>query len=79
MALQTNPVAGALEVHPSELYRWRRELDGLVQHSDRGVQYAAGSYTQWDNGITISMSRKGNPWDKAYPSHCTSIARCTTS
>ena len=32
-----------------------------------GVQYAAGVYTQMlkDNGITISMSRKGNPWDNA--------------
>jgi putative transposase len=40
---------------------------GLVHHSDRGVQYAAGGYTQLlkDNGITISMSRKGNPWDNA--------------
>ena len=47
-----------------------RERDvppGLVHHSDRGVQYAAGDYTQLlkDHGITISMSRKGNPWDNA--------------
>lgn len=40
---------------------------GLVHHSDRGVQYAASAYTQTlqDNGIAISMSRKGNPWDNA--------------
>jgi transposase InsO family protein len=40
---------------------------GLVHHSDRGVQYASGDYTQVlkDHGITISMSRKGNPWDNA--------------
>jgi putative transposase len=40
---------------------------GLVHHSDRGVQYAAGGYTQMlkDHGITISMSRKANPWDNA--------------
>ena len=40
---------------------------GLVHHSDRGVQYAASAYTQTlkDHGITISMSRKGNPWDNA--------------
>jgi len=40
---------------------------GLVHHSDRGVQYAAGGYTRLltDHGITISMSRKGNPWDNA--------------
>jgi transposase InsO family protein len=45
-----------------------RELrPGLVHHSDRGVQYAASAYTQMlkDNGIAISMSRKGNPWDNA--------------
>jgi transposase InsO family protein len=40
---------------------------GLVHHSDRGVQYASGDYTQLlkDNEIAISMSRKGNPWDNA--------------
>jgi transposase InsO family protein len=40
---------------------------GLVHHSDRGVQYASGDYTQMlkDHGIGISMSRKGNPWDNA--------------
>jgi len=40
---------------------------GLVHHSDRGVQYAAGTYTQLlkDHGITIIMSRRGNPWDNA--------------
>jgi putative transposase len=40
---------------------------GLVHHSDRGVQYASVDYTQLlkDNGIAISMSRKGNPWDNA--------------
>jgi transposase InsO family protein len=45
----------------------RPVLPGLVHHSDRGVQYASGNYTQLlkDHGITISMSRKGNPWDNA--------------
>lgn len=40
---------------------------GLVHHSDRGVQYASRDYTQLlrENGITISMSRKANPWDNA--------------
>jgi DNA replication protein DnaC len=31
------------------------------------------------HGITISMSRKANPWDKAYASHCTSVAPCARS
>jgi len=40
---------------------------GLVHHSDRGVQYASGDYTDElkAHGIDISMSRKGNPWDNA--------------
>ena len=40
---------------------------GLVHHSDRGVQYASGDYTDLlkENGIDISMSRKASPWDNA--------------
>jgi putative transposase len=40
---------------------------GLVHHSDRGSQYASAEYTDLlkENGIEISMSRKGNPWDNA--------------
>jgi transposase InsO family protein len=40
---------------------------GLVHHSDRGVQYAAGDYTDLlkETGIDISMSRRGNPYDNA--------------
>ena len=39
----------------------------LVHHSDRGSQYASGAYTDLlkQNGVAISMSRKGNPWDNA--------------
>jgi putative transposase len=39
----------------------------LVHHSDRGSQYASGDYTDLleENGISVSMSRKGNPWDNA--------------
>ena len=40
---------------------------GLVHHSDRGVQYAAAEYTEilHRNGLQISMSRVGNPYDNA--------------
>ena len=40
---------------------------GLIHHSDRGVQYACQEYVQLlrQHGITISMSRKGNPYDNA--------------
>lgn len=46
----------------------RRELvSGPLHHSDRGKQYAAKRYRQLlaDNGITCSMSRRGNCWDNA--------------
>jgi transposase InsO family protein len=51
---------------------------GLVHHSDRGIQYASQDYTDLlkDHEITISMSRKGNPYDKDYASHCTSWVLC---
>ena len=45
----------------------RQPAPGLVHHSERGVQYACEDYTQTlqQHGITISMSRKGNPYDNA--------------
>jgi len=47
--------------------REREPAPGLVHHSDRGVQYASGDYTDLlkDHQIRISMSRKGNPYDNA--------------
>jgi transposase InsO family protein len=45
----------------------RRPLPGLMHHSDRGSQYAAGAYQKQlaEHGIVCSMSRKGNCWDNA--------------
>jgi transposase InsO family protein len=45
----------------------RRPAPGLVHHSDRGIQYASHEYTELlkQHEITISMSRKGNPYDNA--------------
>jgi len=46
----------------------KREVpQGLIHHSDRGVQYACADYTKilQDREIRISMSRKGNPYDNA--------------
>jgi len=39
----------------------------LMHHSDRGVQYTAGSFQELlnDHDIVCSMSRKGNCWDNA--------------
>lgn len=40
---------------------------GCIHHSDRGVQYASGDYTNIlkKHGFQISMSRKANPYDNA--------------
>lgn len=45
----------------------RQPSPGLVHHSDRGVQYASHDYTELlkQHHATISMSRKGNPYDNA--------------
>jgi putative transposase len=47
--------------------KFRKPAPGLVHHSDRGVQYASRNYTDHlkQNGIEISMSRRGNPYDNA--------------
>jgi putative transposase len=59
--------AFALEALESAL-KQRRPTPGLVHHSDRGVQYACGDYVKRleSCGITISMSRPGNPYDNAW-------------
>jgi transposase InsO family protein len=46
----------------------RRPAPGLIHHSDRGVQYASAEYVKRleRRGITISMSRPGNPYDNAF-------------
>jgi len=46
----------------------RRRPDGdLLHHSDRGSQYASMDYQTLlkSEGITVSMSRKGNCWDNS--------------
>ena len=45
----------------------RRPGEGLLHHSDRGVQYACAGYRDLlaAHGIEASMSRKGDCWDNA--------------
>jgi len=45
----------------------RQPPPGLIHHSDRGVQYASGAYTEMlkQHRAAISMSRKANPYDNA--------------
>jgi putative transposase len=40
---------------------------GIIHHSDQGVQYASAEYVDElkHSGFTISMSRKGSPYDNA--------------
>ncbi len=42
--------------------------EGVVHHSDRGVQYLCHEYTDLlvANGFHISCSRRGNPYDNAW-------------
>ena len=45
-----------------------RNTNNLIHHSDQGIQYTCKDYikTLKDNGIRISMSGKGNPYDNAF-------------
>lgn len=42
-------------------------LEGLIHHSDRGVQYCSSEYVKLlqDNGIMISMTESGDPLENA--------------
>jgi len=45
-----------------------QDLNGLIHHSDQGVQYASNAYIEClkEHDIQISMNRKGNPYDNAF-------------
>lgn len=62
--LETELPLAALE----QALEGRRPGGELIHHSDRGTQYASHSYVDKlrENGIRISMSRKGNPYDNAF-------------
>jgi len=44
------------------------KLNGIIHHSDQGVQYASNEYVEClkNHGIQISMSRRANPYDNAF-------------
>lgn len=60
--LTLNALANALNNRETE------PLQGLIHHSDQGVQYASKDYVGClkEHDIQISMSRKGNPYDNAF-------------
>jgi len=55
-------------LHQAISQRWHPSLQGLIHHSDQGVQYASIEYVNLlkEHDIQISMSRKGNPYDNAF-------------
>ena len=59
----TELIANALKMAADH----RRDIHGVLLHSDQGVQYASTSYQQLlsNIGAICSMSRKGNCWDNA--------------
>jgi transposase InsO family protein len=61
--LRTELVSEAL----GKAIRSRRPPEGLLVHSDRGVQYASDEYQRLlaEHGIVCSMSRSGDCWDNA--------------
>jgi putative transposase len=63
--MQTDLLVNALEM---ALGRQPWTKGELTCHSDRGSQYASEQYRQLasDNGIKLSMSRKGNCYDNAF-------------
>lgn len=54
------------------------DLSNLIHHSDQGVQYASNDYVNRlkENGIRISMSRKGNPYDNAFAESFIKTIKC---
>ena len=61
--MKTSLVSQALQM----ALHTRRPAEGLLHHSDRGVQYASDEYQQMirANGIECSMSRTGDCYDNA--------------
>ena len=59
-------------------YRRRKPAQGLIFHSDRGVQYAARGYRERLEayGIRQSMSRRGDPYDNAVAENFFSCLKC---
>jgi len=64
-SLETSLALKALRMAIAD--RQPRPIRGIVHHSDQGVQYASDEYVSElrIHGFSISMSRRGNPYDNA--------------
>ena len=72
--IDTNLTVSALEMAVSR----QKPQDGLIFHSDRGVQYASAGYRNALDKYNIaqSMSRKGDPYDNAVAENFFSCLKC---
>jgi Integrase core domain len=75
----SNSLRSDLAIDALEMAVWNRTragqvLDGLVHHSDRGVQYLSIRYSERldENDIVASVGSRGDSYDKALVSYCTS-------
>ena len=59
-------VEGTLEALKQAI-KGRKDLEGTIHHSDRGIQYCCNAYTGLltSKRIKISMAEKGNPYENA--------------
>jgi putative transposase len=66
-SLRSDLAIDALEMAVWNRQREGRNLDGLVHHSDRGVQYLSVRYSERlaDNAIVASVGSKGDSYDNA--------------
>ena len=73
-SLESKVVLDALEMARSS----RNPSPGLLHHSDRGVQYSAGTHRLALErfGAISSMSRKGNCWDNAVAESVFGTLKC---
>ena len=72
--IDTNLTVSALKMAVNS----QRPQNGLIFHSDRGVQYASSGYREIlaEYNITQSMSRKGDPYDNAVAENFFSCLKC---
>lgn len=66
----SSSLRSSLALDALEMAVWTRrdeQLDGLVHHSDRGVQYLSIRYTERlaDAGVMVSVGSKGDSYDNA--------------
>jgi putative transposase len=73
-SLRSDLAIDALEMAIWNRTRSGQTLDGLIHHSDRGVQYLSIRYSERlaANAIVASVGSKGDSYDKGLVSHCTS-------